>query len=79
MAVAGLPGANLADSIADKVIGVASPPFEVGPLVLTIGISVGVAYSEAGSGPWQDLPARADEQLLKAKAAGRGRRLGEAE
>jgi len=61
-----------ADAVADKVVRVAQEAFEVGPLRLQIGASVGVAI--AGDDGWQGLVARADAAVYRAKAAGRGQR-----
>ena len=70
-----LPGVResaTADAVADKVVRVAQEAFEVGPLRLQIGASVGVAI--AGDDGWQGLVARADAAVYRAKAAGRGQR-----
>ena len=62
-----------AQAVADKVIGAASQPFNVGALRLTISASVGVAFGCDAQTGWQDLVTRADTMLYEAKEAGRGR------
>ena len=76
IALAGVrEGAN-ANAVADKVIAAAQAPFEVGPLVVSIGASVGVAFGADSAVGWRDLVARADAMLYRAKAAGRGQHAG---
>ncbi len=77
VAVLGLPARSNAASVADKVVAAARLPFEIGPLEVVIGASVGVAFAEAGDADSQRLVVQADEQLLRAKAAGRGRQFTE--
>ena len=75
VAVLGLPAQSNAASVADKVLAAARAPFEVGPLEVVIGASVGVAFAEPGNVDIHRLVVQADEQLLRAKAAGRGRQF----
>lgn len=75
VAVLGLPALAHASTVADKVLATASMPFELGPLVVVIGASVGVAFAQPGAVDTQRLLVQADEQLLRAKAAGRGRQF----
>jgi diguanylate cyclase (GGDEF)-like protein len=75
VAVLGLPARSNAASVADKVLAAASAPFDIGPLQVFIGASVGVAFAEPGDVDLQRLVVQADEQLLRAKAAGRGRQF----
>ncbi|HEY4069164.1 MAG TPA: GGDEF domain-containing protein, partial [Burkholderiaceae bacterium] len=73
----GLPGVRLkanAEAVADKIVACAARPFAVGPLMLTIGASVGVAFQADAATGWRGLVERADTQLYKAKASGRGQR-----
>ncbi|HEX4049439.1 MAG TPA: PAS domain S-box protein [Steroidobacteraceae bacterium] len=73
--LAGVRESSHAAKVADKVIGAAIVPFEVGGVSLTIGASVGVAYNGELEGGWKGLLARADAKVYEAKAAGRGRRV----
>jgi diguanylate cyclase (GGDEF)-like protein/PAS domain S-box-containing protein len=65
-----------AQRVADKVIAAAAAPFELDGLVLRIGASVGVAIGIGAQGGWQELVARADSMLYRAKQSGRGRHAG---
>jgi diguanylate cyclase (GGDEF)-like protein/PAS domain S-box-containing protein len=65
-------------NVADKVVAMAQQPFDVGGLRLTIGASVGLALGVDEAEGWAGLVKKADAMLYKAKAAGRGRRCGEA-
>ena len=75
----GVNDRTIARTVAEKVIAAANKPFAVGELQISVGVSIGVAL--AGSAKpgtlcpvsWADLVARADANLYKAKAAGRGR------
>lgn len=62
-----------AQRVANKVITAAQTPFKVGALQLQIGASVGVAWDARADADWSTVVARADAQLLRAKAGGRGR------
>lgn len=72
--LAGITAPQHADAVAEKIVTAAAQPFEIGALVLTIGASVGVAWSLAPGDPWSMLLDAADGMLYKAKGAGRGRR-----
>ena len=65
-----------AQSVADKVIQAAQAPFVVGPRRLDVGASVGIAFGAEPDTGWGELIERADAQLYRAKAAGRGRHAG---
>ena len=79
----GVNDRKIARAVAEKVIAAANKPFAVGELQITIGVSVGVAFAvsakpgASGASGWADLVARADANLYKAKAAGRGRYIDE--
>jgi diguanylate cyclase (GGDEF)-like protein/PAS domain S-box-containing protein len=73
IAVPRLPSMLNAQGVAKKVLAAAKSPFEIGQLSVKIDASVGVAFDQLDTVPWRKLLARADEQLLAAKAAGRGR------
>ena len=65
-----------AQTIAEKVLAAAHEPFHVEDRLITIGASIGVAYGVDPDAGHQDLVARADAKLFKAKKAGRGRQMG---
>ncbi|RZS58575.1 bifunctional diguanylate cyclase/phosphodiesterase [Sphaerotilus mobilis] len=62
-----------AEAVAAKVVAALAQAFEVDGLTLTIGASVGVAHGAQAQGGAEDLIRRADAQLYRAKAEGRGR------
>ena len=66
-----------ANAVAEKLISSIMNPFDVGGIELAVSASVGVAFAVNPAGGWADLVARADANLYKAKAAGRGRYAGE--
>ena len=76
--LSGVSDQKIARVVAEKVISAVSEPIVIGELRITIGVSIGVAYSanaKAGThsaSAWADLVARADINLYQAKAAGRG-------
>lgn len=70
--LAGLQKVEHAEAIAKKLIAAAQKPFEIGGLVLTVGLSIGLAYSGEQLPVWRQLLAQADSQLLRAKASGKG-------
>ncbi len=72
----GLREVNHAQLVADKVIVAAGTPFLAGKHRICIGASVGVAFGIHGTEGWRELVARADNQLYRAKEAGRGRQAG---
>ena len=76
IALSGAREAATVHAVADEVIAAASEPFHVGALLLQIGASVGVAFSDDPATGWRELIERADARLLGAKAAGRGRQAG---
>ncbi|WP_326540753.1 sensor domain-containing diguanylate cyclase [Pseudorhodoferax sp.] len=71
-----LPGvrdANALGTVANKVLMAAHRPFEIGTLALQIGASVGTALGLDPERGWDELLARADAMLYRAKGEGRGR------
>ena len=62
-----------AQVVAHKVIEAAQAAFSIGTLTLNIGASVGVACGVDAARGWDDLVARADAMLYRAKVGGRGR------
>jgi diguanylate cyclase (GGDEF)-like protein/PAS domain S-box-containing protein len=74
-----LPGVRQrgnAQAVADKVIAAAKQPFDIGPIRVTVGASVGVAFGVDPAVGWHDLLTRADTMLYQAKQGGRGRQAG---
>ncbi len=65
-----------AQAAGEKVIAAACTPFDIDGHQINIGASVGVAHAIRHGEGWQDLVARADEQLYRAKEAGRGQQAG---
>jgi diguanylate cyclase (GGDEF)-like protein/PAS domain S-box-containing protein len=74
--LAGIPQNTSAQTVAAKVIAAAHAAFSVDGHQLRIGASVGLAFGVDPVGGWRDLVARADANLYRAKAAGRGRQAG---
>ena len=66
-----------AHAVAEKVLAAARSPFNIGPALVQINASIGVAFEASPETGWQDLVARADTKLLAAKAEGKGRLVGE--
>lgn len=77
IALSGVKERMNAHAVAEKVLAAAQAPFNVGALMVQINASVGVAFEASPEMGWQDLVARADAKLLAAKAAGKGRQVGE--
>jgi diguanylate cyclase (GGDEF)-like protein/PAS domain S-box-containing protein len=75
VALTGIRKLDDAALVADEVINMAQQPIWIGPLMLNIGASVGVAFNAEGRGGWRDLVRRADTMVYQAKRAGRGRRM----
>lgn len=71
--LAGVRGSPALQTVADKVLQAAHQPFAVGALQLQIGASVGTAMGLDPLGGWDELLARADAMLYRAKSEGRGR------
>lgn len=65
-----------AHAVAAKVLAAAQAPFHIGPLLIQINASVGVAFDACPDKGWRDLITRADAKLLAAKAAGKGQQRG---
>ncbi|WP_416758674.1 diguanylate cyclase domain-containing protein [Roseateles sp. So40a] len=65
-----------AQVVADKLVHALAMPFRIGALELHIGISVGFCVQWARSAHIDELVTRADEELYRAKRAGRGRSSG---
>ncbi len=61
-----------AETLADRMIGSFSSPFEIGEHRVTVGLSIGVAMADRGDDP-EFVQRMADLALYKAKADGRGR------
>ena len=59
---------------ANKVLHAAKTPFQLGALLLNLDASIGVAFASGPTIDWSQLVEQADAQLLRAKAAGKGRR-----
>ena len=74
--LAAVPQSNNAQTVAEKVIAAARLAFSVDEQQLFIGASVGLAFGVDPVAGWLDLLARADANLYRAKAAGRGRQAG---
>jgi diguanylate cyclase (GGDEF)-like protein/PAS domain S-box-containing protein len=72
----GVREAGHANVVAEKIIAVASAPFDVQGQQVHIGASVGVALGVRDAEGWQELVSRADTQLYRAKLAGRGQQAG---
>jgi len=73
IALVALPGEETADLVAAKVLAAAQEAFRVGNHAIRVGASVGVAFGVDPTSGWMELVERADEMLLTAKAAGKGR------
>lgn len=69
----GVSKRSVAPAVADKVIAAAQTPFMVHEVQIKIGASVGIAFAAADAAGCSALLDRADANLYKAKAAGRGR------
>jgi diguanylate cyclase (GGDEF)-like protein len=70
-----LSGVNdpmIVQTVAQKVIASVNRPVAIGHQLINVGASVGVAFGVARDAGWPELIARADANLYKAKAAGRG-------
>lgn len=66
-------GAGNAEAVAEKVLAAATEPVAIEDLLLHFGASVGIALWPPGDLQWPALIERADRQLYRAKAEGRGR------
>lgn len=66
-----------AQMVAEKVLGAARAPFNVGNTLIQVGASVGIATAALGDFDWHELVDRADANLMHAKRAGRGQHAGE--
>jgi diguanylate cyclase (GGDEF)-like protein/PAS domain S-box-containing protein len=64
---------TVAQRVAESVIAAALRPMDVNGETLSIGASVGIAFSDNPTLDWADTVARADRNLYAAKAQGRGR------
>ena len=68
-----LPRREDADILAQRLIDAVKPPIEVGGQFHHVGLSVGIAVSDAGAAcEPEDLMKQADMALYRAKAEGRG-------
>lgn len=71
-----LPGvqqASQAQRVAEKVLAAIREPFDLGPVALHMGASIGIAVGPPAAANWRELIGRADTMLYQAKALGRGR------
>jgi diguanylate cyclase (GGDEF)-like protein len=68
----GVDQPNQAMAVAQRLIEVVSRPVDLGNNRVTVGASVGIAYSLAGGADAEMLLKSADMALYQAKAAGRG-------
>lgn len=75
VALTGIRKVDDAALVADEIVNMARQPVWIGPLVLHIGASVGVAFDAAACGGWRDLVRRADVMVYQAKRNGRGQRV----
>ena len=76
VALAGMRQPAHAQAVAEKVLVAAHTPFKAGDVLVTIGASVGIAFSNDAAPAWRELLGIADAELLRAKAAGKGRQSG---
>jgi diguanylate cyclase (GGDEF)-like protein/PAS domain S-box-containing protein len=70
-----LQSATIAEQVAEKILATAIEPFDIGPCTVRVHASIGVAYGASAEGGIDDLIARADARLLRAKSGGKGRRV----
>jgi diguanylate cyclase (GGDEF)-like protein len=75
VALTGIRKLDDAALVADEIVNMAHQPVWVGPQLLNIGASVGVAFNAEARGGWRDLLRRADTMVCQAKRAGRGCRM----
>ncbi len=72
--VAQLPGAARAEAVAQQMIGCLRPSFALsGGNVVQIGVSVGIASTQAGDRTAEALLGAADQAMYRAKRSGRNR------
>jgi diguanylate cyclase (GGDEF)-like protein/PAS domain S-box-containing protein len=76
VALAGMRQPAHAQAVAEKVLVAVHTPFKAGDVLVKIGASVGIAFSNDAEPAWRELLGIADAELLKAKAAGKGRQSG---
>jgi diguanylate cyclase (GGDEF)-like protein/PAS domain S-box-containing protein len=74
IALGGLREVANAEAVADKVLTAAKMPIPHGELMLNVGASVGVAFSNEPMPDWNNLLGKADAALLRAKMSGKGQR-----
>jgi diguanylate cyclase (GGDEF)-like protein len=70
--VEGLADRAIAERIADRITTIAAHPVEMDGLLLHVGASVGVAFSQGADDTVSRLVARADAAVYRAKEQGRG-------
>ncbi len=70
--MAGLPNQEVALTVAQEILVVASEPFQIPGHRISLSVSIGVAFGVKGADGWTQLLARADANLYAAKSAGRG-------
>lgn len=64
--------------VADKVLAAAGQPFEIDGHRIQVGASVGVSLARGPDPDWRGLLHQADQQLYRAKNAGRGQHAAQA-
>jgi len=69
----GLPTIERAERVAADIVTAIRIPFDVEGLHLTVGTSIGVAFSNGINETPESLVGRADRKLYQAKSGGRGR------
>ncbi len=69
----GLPTIERAERVAADIVAAIRIPFDVEGLHLTVGTSIGVAFSNGINETPESLVGRADRKLYQAKSGGRGR------
>ena len=77
--LSGVGERSVAPAVAAKVIAATQTPFVLNDVQLNLGASIGIAFAATDASGWADLLARADANLYKAKAGGRGRFVDEVE
>jgi diguanylate cyclase (GGDEF)-like protein/PAS domain S-box-containing protein len=73
ISLAGLHSHEAAQRVAENLIAATRKPFDVGGHMISIGVSVGVAFDADGDEGWPGLVTRADAMVYRAKQSGRGR------
>jgi diguanylate cyclase (GGDEF)-like protein/PAS domain S-box-containing protein len=66
-------GRNIAEQVADRIVGELGSPYSIGAVTYPVGASVGVSCSGIRKVDLRHMLAEADKALYEAKRAGRGR------